>query len=284
MSTEAASDVEILHRPKQAPLSDTFDKTPKPAIEQFSAARATVKTDSRQLPDGFAITVSLSSLALIVILIAIRAVIPSVGTLSATVAFALWTSVVFLMWRHLDQHPHATFGAANAVTLCRMVVTILFACLIPIAGNLTSQWVLWSIALIATMTLCMDGLDGYLARKFKHCSAFGARLDMETDALLALVITLFLWQSESAGIWVLGLGVFRYAFLAASIWVPALRQELFASMRRKTVCVIQVAALCLMLVPALSESQVSIIGIFALVFLIYSFAVDILWLLRRPDL
>ena len=104
---------------------------------------------------------------------------------------------------------------------------------------------------------------------------------METDAFLALIIALFLWQAKHVGIWILGLGLMRYLFIGASYWLPFLRAELYPSLRRKIVCVIQVGVLCLMLYPFVSTSVATLLGMVALFCLSYSFATDVLWLLRR---
>jgi len=168
-----------------------------------------------------------------------------------------------------------------SLTLIRAVFATILAGFVPIAADITSLGILWAIAIAATVTLCMDGLDGYLARKKGLSSEFGARFDMETDALLALIITLFLWQSDKLGVWVLGLGLMRYAFLTTAIWLAPLRRDLYPSLRRKTICVVQVGALCLMLLPLLSSFQAAVVGLLALISLTYSFAVDIAWLLRQ---
>jgi phosphatidylglycerophosphate synthase len=38
--------------------------------------------------------------------------------------------------------------------------------------------------------LALDGLDGWLARRFGLASAYGARFDMEVDGFLILVLAL----------------------------------------------------------------------------------------------
>ena len=73
----------------------------------------------------------------------------------------------------------------------------------------------------------------------------------------------------------------RYAYLTAAIWLAPLRAELYPSLRRKTICVVQVGALCLMLFPLLSSSQATAVGLMALLSLTYSFTVDVLWLFRQ---
>lgn len=196
-------------------------------------------------------------------------------------ALGVWSAIALLIWTTAHNHRHERFGSANYVTLMRAVLATLLASLIPIADAVSSPGWLWLIAITATLTLCMDGLDGYLARKFHLCSDFGARFDMETDAFIGLVITLFIWQSGKVGFWIIGLGTLRYLFVFASIFLASLRAELFPSMRRKAVCVIQVGALCLMLCPWLSSAQASIVGILGLACLMFSFFVDVHWLLQQ---
>jgi hypothetical protein len=83
------------------------------------------------------------------------------------------------------------------------------------------------------------------------------------------------------GPWVLASGLTYYLFrVAARMW-PWLNSPLFPSLRRKTVCVAQVAFLILALVPALPIWGARLSCMTGLVLLIYSFAVDIIWLYAR---
>ena len=201
---------------------------------------------------------------------------------SALISVSVWLIISSLMLTGLKYHPHKLFGWGNRVTAGRAAVTTLLAGFTPVASQIPAESIwLWLIALTATCTLCLDGLDGYLARKTKLTSAYGARFDMETDALLGLVITLFVWQSGKVGPWILALGLMRYVFLAASIVFAQLRAPLFPSLRRKTVCVIQVGALCLMLCPWIKADAASAIGAAALFCLSWSFLVDTTWLFRH---
>ena len=250
------------------------------AVPDYSAA-VEVESAERNKPQGSSEALIAGSTLLAGICIAHIVVLQPYSWPSLVTSVFVWTAVALLVWHSLGCHQHAVFGQANAVTLLRAVSAALLAGFIPIAADITSIGMLWAIAIIATITLCMDGLDGYLARKQGLSSAFGARFDMEVDALLALIITLFLWQSEKLGPWVLGLGLMRYAFLAAAIWLTPLQGELHPSLRRKSICVVQVGALCLMLCPLLSTPQVTVVGLIALLGLSYSFAVDIVWLFRR---
>lgn len=196
--------------------------------------------------------------------------------------FVLAAVIASLVVSGLLKEPtaRASFGAANAVTTARAALVVFVASFIPVAASLSpaTWWTLCSVSLVA---LTLDGFDGYLARRRNEASAFGARYDMEIDALLALVMSVLLWRGEQNGIWVLGLGILRYLFIAAGYLMPTLTAALFPSMRRKVVCVIQVAALCALLSPIVNGSLATLIGGVALALLVASFARDTGWLLTK---
>lgn len=191
------------------------------------------------------------------------------------------------IYRGLQHHPHLLYGAANAVTSVRAAGTAFLAGLVPLAHHSAvfqaqgNNPLLWGLTILVLTLLALDGVDGYLARRSQLESAFGARFDMEIDAFLALVLALLIWCAGFAGLWVLGLGSLRYLFIAASFWSEPLRGKLFPSMRRKLVCVIQIAALCIMLSPLLSTTLANAIGLAALLCLTASFAIDVRWLYQQ---
>lgn len=195
-----------------------------------------------------------------------------------------WVIVVLLILRGLPNHRHTGFGTANAVTSFRAAGAIILTGLLPMSHTISETSTnLWIVSLCIAGLILLDGVDGFLARREKLSSDFGARFDMETDAFLALVISLLIWESERAGIWVLGLGLMRYAFVLWSWFSPPLTATLFPSMRRKVVCVIQLGALCLMISPLLYGSAIALVGIAALLCLSASFLVDIVWLYRQAS-
>ena len=72
---------------------------------------------------------------------------------------------------------------------------------------------------LALPAVALDGVDGWLARRSGLSSDFGARYDMETDALLILVLAVLAWRQEKAGAWIVLAGAMRYLFVAAGyIW------------------------------------------------------------------
>ncbi len=173
--------------------------------------------------------------------------------------------------------PHRRFGPANTVTLFRAAMVCLLASFYGEAWGGLELFV----ACVATVALTLDGVDGWLARLRGTQSRFGARFDMEIDALLVLVLSLLAWQSGKAGAWVLAVGLMRYAFVAASYGLPWLARPLPPSQRRKTVCVLELIALIACVAPVLPDPWRTAAAVDAVLLAAWSFAIDIAWLHRR---
>jgi phosphatidylglycerophosphate synthase len=114
-----------------------------------------------------------------------------------------------------DWTPSGRLGAANAVTLVRLGIVAALP-----AGVLLLPRVGFSVLVVALLGL--DALDGCLARRRGEVSSFGAALDMETDALSVMVLSLLLWQHGVAGPWVLVAGLWRYVYASIIAVVPSL--------------------------------------------------------------
>jgi len=177
-----------------------------------------------------------------------------------------------------QHHPFARFGAANQITTVRAILVALVAGLVgePRLAAVAVAAVGASVAI----TL-LDGVDGWLARRHDTASRFGARFDMEIDALLILALSVLAWRHSKAGAWVVLSGVLRYAFVAAGAVAPWLREALPPSRRRQTICVIQIAALIVVMLPAVQPPVSAILAAAALAILAASFLVDTVWLWRR---
>jgi phosphatidylglycerophosphate synthase len=177
-------------------------------------------------------------------------------------------------------HPFSSFGAANQVTVVRGALVALLAGLIGEAADV----VLAALATtMATGVAVLDGVDGWLARRTRLASAFGARFDMETDALLILVLSVLAWQFGKAGLWVLGSGLLRYAFIAAGRAVAALQRPLPPSWRRKAVAVAQIVALIVAVAPFVPAAVSAPLAAVALGTLAVSFLVDVVGLFSSHD-
>jgi len=194
---------------------------------------------------------------------------------------ALHAAVTLLLVYQRRRHA-APFGRASQVTLARSgLVAILVAALLQPTLYQELAWWLSGLALAA---LLLDGVDGWLARRFAEVSNFGARFDMEVDAALVLVLCLGLMVAGLAGPWVLAIGLMRYVFVAAARAWPWLGAPLPPSFRRKLVCVWQVAALLICLTPVIGSALATPILISGLALLSLSFLIDVAWLHQRAAL
>ena len=104
-------------------------------------------------------------------------------------------------------------GYCNWITMIRFLLIGLFCVLHDTVGNNE----LWLVVL--TVAICLDGLDGYLARKFNHESVFGSYFDMEVDAFFVLVMSFFYYKFQSIGVWILVPALLRYIYKLARIMV-----------------------------------------------------------------
>jgi phosphatidylglycerophosphate synthase len=190
--------------------------------------------------------------------------------------FAAGAAVVLIgLPRH---HPFATFGAANQVTVVRGMLVALLAGLI---GERSDTCAPVLAVVLGTIVAVLDGLDGWLARRSRMASPFGARFDMETDAALILVLAVLAWLFGKAGLWVLSCGLLRYVFVGASVLLPWLRTALPPSERRRAIAVVQMVALIIAvtpMVPAALSAPAAAIGLTALSL---SFLLDIVWLFQN---
>jgi phosphatidylglycerophosphate synthase len=220
------------------------------------------------------------------------------------VALLVYGAAAALIWRGLRWHaPHLRFGAANRITLLRLSLTVWLVALAAgwVAGSTGESiavslpttamgsgvesagvWprnrtaLAWSAVVVATLAALLDLLDGALARRHGVTSRFGARFDMECDALLIAVLSVLVLLFGKAGVWIVAAGALRYAFVAAGWRWPWLARPLPASTRRQAVCVTQIVSLIVALGPIVPVPWSSVIAGAGMVALAASFAVDAL--------
>jgi len=177
-------------------------------------------------------------------------------------------------------HPLARFGPANQITALRAVLASVILALVgePHANGLAA-----AAATLGLLVMMLDGLDGWVARRTSMASDFGARFDMEVDALLILALSILAWQYEKAGAWVLLSGLLRYVFVVSGWFWAWLRAPLPSSHRGKVICVIQSGGLVAVVSPVVPWPASALIAAVSLGALAYSFGVDVVWLWRRSD-
>jgi phosphatidylglycerophosphate synthase len=178
-----------------------------------------------------------------------------------------------------EDHPFPHFGAANWVTMTRGVLVALAASLIAEPARSAVAWLL--IGVTATVA-GLDGIDGWLARRTRMSSAFGARFDMETDAFFMLVLAVAVWRHDKAGIWVIAIGLMRYGFVAARWAWPWLAQPLRSTRRGKAVAIGQFVFLGIALLPVMPAASAALACGLGLAALAWSFALDV-WFLYKKE-
>jgi len=199
-------------------------------------------------------------------------------TIGQSMAFYFVASLVTIFILAADKAP-SRFGAANCITLLRLIITAILAStigflhLIPIGG-------IWLLTALGASAVVLDGVDGWIARSMVLESKFGARFDMEVDAAFILVLSVIVWELPHIGPWVLIAGLLRYVFAAASWLLPALRAPLPPSYRRKFICILQISALILALCPLTSLEIGRPAVAIAVVLLLLSFIRDTLTLMH----
>ena len=90
---------------------------------------------------------------------------------------------------------------------------------------------------MSAVALVLDDVDGRVARRTGTASPLGARFDMEVDAFLILVLSVYV--ARSVGSWVLAIGLARYAYVAAGWVLPWLREPVPPRYWGKVVAAIQ---------------------------------------------
>jgi phosphatidylglycerophosphate synthase len=186
--------------------------------------------------------------------------------------------VAVMVTRISVYHPHTRFGAANVITLIRLIITSLSAGLVVevlLTHRSLTPALMWFFFAVATLGLVLDAVDGRLARRQGLESPFGSRFDMEVDALQILLLAIIAFAMGKAGAWVLMSGALRYIYVAAGAVWPRLNGPLKPSWRRKTIAAIQSTAVTVLLAPIIAPPASTAIAAIALGLLVYSFAADV---------
>jgi phosphatidylglycerophosphate synthase len=192
-------------------------------------------------------------------------------------AAAVFAAIIATVFAFIgDHHPFTRLGAANHVTGIRALLVALMAGLI---GEPVMPAAALAAAVAAGVMPVLDGVDGWLARRSGTLSAFGARFDMEVDALHVLVMSVLIWQQGKAGAWVLLGGSLRYAFVVAGWLLAWMARPLRPTRRAKTITICHMATLSVSLAPFVPAPLSAVVVGSTLAALTWSFAVDVhrLW-------
>ncbi|GAA0581756.1 CDP-alcohol phosphatidyltransferase family protein [Paractinoplanes ferrugineus] len=167
-------------------------------------------------------------------------------------------------------------GAANVVTFSRAILVGGVTALV--VTSFSHDISIPALVTIAGVALALDGVDGQVARRTGTTSALGARFDMEIDAFLILVLSVY--AGDRFGWWTVALGAYRYLFVAASWALPWLNAALPPRFSRKVVAALQGIVLALVTAGLLPHYAALAALALALATLTWSFGRDASWLYK----
>ena len=179
--------------------------------------------------------------------------------------------------RGLDRYGAAALGPADRVTLVR--ATLVGAVAALMAAAFVRPAAVPPLVTLSVVALVLDAVDGWVARRTGTASPLGARFDGEVDALLILVLSVYV--SNLIGPWVLAIGAARYLFLVAGWLLPWMRAQLPPRYWRKTVAAIQGITLTVAAADVLPRRVTEVALVVALGLLTESFGRDVWWLRRE---
>lgn len=167
-------------------------------------------------------------------------------------------------------------GPADRITLTRSVLACGVAALTAASFEAPSR--VGILVALAAVALVLDAVDGRVARRTGTVSPLGARFDMESDAFLILVLSVYV--SQQVGWWVLVGGTARYALLVATWLVPWLARPVPSRRWRKAVAGVQGVALTVAAAGVLTEVVTVMLLLTALGLLAASFGTQVVALRR----
>jgi phosphatidylglycerophosphate synthase len=170
----------------------------------------------------------------------------------------------------LARRGSAGLGPADQITATRAVLVGGVAALV--ADGLVGADHVTTLVAMTAVALALDLVDGYVARRTGTESAFGARFDLEVDAFLIAVLSIYV--AGAFGWWVLLIGAMRYLYVGAGRLLPWLRRPLPSRRSAKVIAAIQGVTLAVAGSGLLPEGLVRAALVLALALLIESFGQD----------
>lgn len=182
-----------------------------------------------------------------------------------------------MLARGLRAREAAVFGWANTATALRSTLVGLVTGIV--ATSFTEPISVALLVGLSAPALALDAVDGWLARRTASVSELGARFDLEVDAFLLLVLSVYV--ARELGWWVIVIGMLRYAFVAAGWVLPWMGRTLPPRYWRKVVTAVAGIALVIAASAVLPTWGSVVVVLVALALLLESFGRDVIWLARR---
>jgi phosphatidylglycerophosphate synthase len=196
-------------------------------------------------------------------------------------AWAVGGLVAVVTWllvaRGMHREGLPTLGPANRVTLLRAVLAAGLTALV--VESWTGSVPRSLVVLLASLTLALDLVDGWLARRQGKVTGLGAAFDMETDAWVILVLSAYV--VPLVGAWVLLIGLARYLLLLAGLARPWLTLPPPSRPWAKVVAAVQDVVLVVVAADVLPRLAAQAVTLLALALLAESFLHQVLALRHR---
>ena len=183
------------------------------------------------------------------------------------------TALALLLGRALERSGGRRLGPASSVTLVRVTMSCAVAALV--ADSFTGPTPVTVLVVLTTAALALDGVDGRVARRTGTVSDLGARFDMESDAFLIAVLSVYV--APAVGWWVLAIGGMRYGYVVAGRLLPWLRRPTPPRHWAKVVAAVQGIVLVVAAADVLPGAVAAAALAGALALLTESFGRDVVW-------
>ena len=148
----------------------------------------------------------------------------------ALLSWVFFTVYLFYLSRRLPRLP-LLLGYANWITYLRFLIIL---SLVGFQSFLSNIELFFGFL----TAIALDGVDGFLARKFNHSSKQGEYLDMETDAFLVFILSTILFKKGISEWWILIPGGMRYYYRISISLFFNKEKHLLGKKARSTIAVI----------------------------------------------
>jgi phosphatidylglycerophosphate synthase len=224
-------------------------------------------------------TVPVGGLVAQVVLLSILAGTVGLGAAGWTVGIACAVTMAAALAHGLARNSDERLAPASWITLARATLAVGVAALA--ADSFAHDIPVALVVTLAAIALCLDPVDGYLARRTGTETELGARFDGEVDAFLILALSVYV--APACGAWVLAIGAARYLFLAGEWLLPWMRAPLPPRRWRKLVAATQGVVLTVAAAGVLPLALTQALLLAALALLTASMVECVWWLRRQRD-
>ncbi len=234
---------------------------------------------SQVAPWGVATAMSAAAVGIGLLTLSMTLTVPSLFGITVASVFGVQTTIFYYVNRAVTRESgRQQFTVATGVTVLRGSAILVLAGFVVVGRP--DGLLAWIPALLFGAGALFDGLDGAVARATDTVSAFGARLDVEVDALALLVGTAVTVRIDAAPTVFLLVGLARYAFVGAI----ALRESrglpvktLPPRLSRRILGALGMIVVFVVLTPGLDQTHTRPLAVVAMIPFLLGFCRD--WLL-----